>query len=65
MGQTKRRFHISTLVARDATRQQYPSYLNHAQLAIDRTYRRVASDSLYVGNWACRKYGAYRAVASL
>ena len=37
IGQTKRRFHISTLVARGATRQQYPSYLNHAQLAIDCT----------------------------
>ena len=37
MGQTKRRFHISTLVARGATRQQNPSYLNHPQLAIDRT----------------------------
>ena len=65
MGQTKRRFHISTLVARGATRQQYPSYLNHPQLAIDRTGAYVASDSLYVGNWTCRKYRAYRAVASL
>ena len=36
------------LVARGATRQQHPSYLNHPQLAIDRT----GAQSAIVCMWA-------------